>query len=587
MEYLVEYGSILVGMLAIKILYHFRHSITGNERVFTALLWLVGAFFVMVLRRFVGLSMVGHVVDQVVVHIDQVIEPEKQWYDHLMDYVREHPYLTSLGCSSILWLWLAFKILFWIIRVWCRFVRRLILSFRGIELHTVRGESTRPGSFFHPVNTLPKGQVPIYNIGFLRNHHVGFGVRIGNYLVAPKHVIEEAGETCFLENAGGKGGIAVESVVVDSPIVNDLCYMDVPIEVWSKLGHKAASFCKDDVENIAVSCTGYRNGEIQSTSGIITKANYVGMLEYSGSTEPGMSGAPYVSRGAVFGIHSGATADYNVGYSVLVVLSDIARLVKNESRRRGVKIDPKDYLPAENAAKEITRAKKSAWTMEDVEDLKKGAAKGSWAAIMELDDYINALDESRKVGDDAYAGLKDIPVLTSVRNLEDFKTLTAKAQSPKQKMVEMSVDTEDHRYAVISRAFASLNERVSALESDFVLLLDKIRGVAQTKPKTVDPPKVVKQVKVEPKVNPEVKVVAKTPTEDFRLNKQKQKSRKKNHNRNQKIIAAWNKLMSGKVLTIEEAQMLSKRKFDVAGKKCPPWASHLIMRSRESTAKST
>lgn len=64
--------------------------------------------------------------------------------------------------------------------------------------------------------------------------------------------------------------------------------------------------------------------------------------------------------------------------------------------------------------------------------------------------------------------------------------------------------------------------------------------------------------------------------------KKKPKMRK-----NVMLVHLWMKFLGGKTLTLEEAHLLTKKKFDVANKKCPGWASQLIMRLRASTNKST
>lgn len=197
-----------------------------------------------------------------------------------------------------------------------RSIRRAALRIQGYEC-----EGMREGSTF-TAGTWPKYQVAISEVGSFTTTHLGFGVRIGEWLVLPAHV--RAGRTT-LALAGPKAKLilAVPGVVA-SRMIQDVEYMWLPESTWSRLGVGKPTVSRSLTS--VVQCAGLQG----VSTGVLRRTKALGMLGYGGSTVPGMSGAAYTSAGQLIGMHLGAMLDMNTGVSVALLALEVRCIVHPE-----------------------------------------------------------------------------------------------------------------------------------------------------------------------------------------------------------------------------------------------------------------
>lgn len=251
-------------------------------------------------------------------------EPEQwDWPDYLEDFKEMLP--TNWAGSGTIAVVLSLVGLY-MLRKSCL---RTVLRIRGVEL-----ESAQPGS------TLVKGPMPDFQVrlmrpGVLVDTHVGHGIRVGDHLVVPLHVLTDCGPMVIISGKSGK--VLLENVsYVASRVVADLAYVLIPASSWAKLGTISAQL-RTETKFPMVHCSGM--GMI--SSGLMQPSNVLGMVSYFGSTIPGMSGAAYHLCNAVFGLHVGAVINSNMGVSAVVMKQELRYLCTQETKeRKGMVIDP-------------------------------------------------------------------------------------------------------------------------------------------------------------------------------------------------------------------------------------------------------
>lgn len=188
--------------------------------------------------------------------------------------------------------------------------RRIIHSFRGIK-----PEAMIAGSHF-VVGEAPKYQVPLYSVGMLYSSFVGYGLRVGDFLVAPYHVYEAAEKQMMFSNK-----VLISAAPIVSKVIKDLCYFPISPSTWGDLKVPKAGKPVSLVKAMPGGCV----GQPGRTSGLLKPTKmFVGALEYTGSTMPGMSGAAYIDGTNRFlGMHLGAMGVHNVGVTATLISKEI------------------------------------------------------------------------------------------------------------------------------------------------------------------------------------------------------------------------------------------------------------------------
>nr|UBJ25989.1 hypothetical protein 1 [Sichuan mosquito sobemo-like virus] len=254
--------------------------------------------------------------------------------------------------------------------------RRVVQSWRGVQF-----EAMRPGSAFVKAE-IPPNQVQIKIPGLLSDTHQGYGIRVGDYLVTPAHVVQGHREV-LLCTAMGK--FLVEVNAVRSRAADDLLYLFVGQNVFSQLAVAVTRYQKNFTASFAT-CT----GEPGMSTGRVSKSVMRGKLVYEGSTMPGMSGAAYMLQGATVGIHQGVAGSVNLGYS-----SDLIRL-EMKYLTRGEAISGSSPGGGDSSA---ARPRiQTTWKYEDLEQsLESRYTEDNWAYHEDDDDdfYSRKLDFER------------------------------------------------------------------------------------------------------------------------------------------------------------------------------------------------
>ncbi|APG75641.1 hypothetical protein [Hubei sobemo-like virus 18] len=198
--------------------------------------------------------------------------------------------------------------------------RKTLMMIRG-----VRFEAMVEGSDFVK-GDIPKYQVAVMKAGLLRDVHVGFGIRVNNFLVVPTHVINEVGNAMILKKKI-KIQVSMGQRII-SDYVSDLTYLPISNQIWADLGVTKSNLAKESL-NLAAMATIVGNGG--QTTGLLRKCAIPFFYTYSASTVPGMSGAAYAINNIVHAIHCGVVGENNSAISTVVVNKELSKIMKGEA----------------------------------------------------------------------------------------------------------------------------------------------------------------------------------------------------------------------------------------------------------------
>ncbi|APG75926.1 hypothetical protein 1 [Wuhan pillworm virus 3] len=220
---------------------------------------------------------------------------------------------------------------FWnLLMLFCWFINWLSMRTLGIKFHALQ-----PGSDFIIAN-LPPTQVRIKVV--TRNSQIAYGVgavfkwqgRI--FLATVKHLLKDA---CFIQ--AGRDNFWVDLDQSYRSIHSDGVVWELNSGITSKLGVKLGSVGQITGQ-LAVSTV---STDLKQSSGIVYLLDKI--VCYTGSTEVGFSGAPYLAGSRIYGIHIGEASGRNIGYD----LHDAMRRydspeMTEESRKEGFGTEGED-----------------------------------------------------------------------------------------------------------------------------------------------------------------------------------------------------------------------------------------------------
>lgn len=284
--------------------------------------------------------------------------------------------------------WIIIKSACWILRKFIGVLRYYTSSLRGVKRMGTYGEAMRPGSMFR-TGTTPSGQIKICAPGLLYSSHIGYGLRCGNTLVTPTHVISGFSEVelqYMTKNGCKRVAISTEGAI-SSKVINDVSYLSLEPQIWTTLCCGMIKRASVVPASISVSCTSLEG----VSTGTLTKCDMMGYVIYSGSTLPGSSGSAYHLHGQVYGMHSGVMNQHNIGVSITAIYKELLRLFKGESKFQGetpIDVEDQVFTTARSAQKYWTAAEEDLW----VDD---AYAKMDFADADDLDKLW--FKESRKV----------------------------------------------------------------------------------------------------------------------------------------------------------------------------------------------
>lgn len=322
-------------------------------------------------------------------------------------------------------------------------VVKTFCAFRGI-----RFEAMREGSDFSPYGEPVEGQVEILKRGLLSDDHVGYGIRVSDWLVTPHHVIAGMSELML---KGKNPKLVLKPAFIKSRVAPDCVYMKLSDATWSLIGCSKPSISSS--ANLMVQCAGF----LGVSTGILRKSNVRGLVTYGGSTVPGMSGAAYFVGNRIVGMHTGQSVNSNVGISVGVFQSELSVIVTPESSEQ----EPQ-YLAGKFIDDSITR-KVAAWTEEEILE----EAKTNWAK----DDF--EIDYTRQLEWESLRGStsKQAVPSTSARVVEvplsmfnEKATIKVTGQSGDAHEVAYKAEIAD---SIARKEIEELKLRVTELEGKF------------------------------------------------------------------------------------------------------------------------
>ncbi|APG75915.1 hypothetical protein 1 [Hubei sobemo-like virus 31] len=205
-----------------------------------------------------------------------------------------------------------------LVLVWKR-GRRTVHRIRGIKY-----EAMMANSHFHEGKPL-ECQVAILIPGLLTDKHNGYGFRVEDFLVVPKHVVAGKDEIMLKNLFFPEKKLMISTAGrIDSKLNVDLSYILLTKKSWSTVGVSKSSIIAG-TKSLMQSVTIY--GPKGVSEGALRHTNMIGQLAYTGSTIPGMSGSVYTSEGRVLGMHTGAfEKKINVGLAGSMIKEEVKYL---------------------------------------------------------------------------------------------------------------------------------------------------------------------------------------------------------------------------------------------------------------------
>lgn len=269
--------------------------------------------------------------------------PPKPWYEEILRQDRGFnpagvilSWLLDMDCVTAANIVLSILVL---LCTW-KLAPALIESFRRIRNKrknrlVFETESVRPSSPLAKVVSLAPSQVLLYNISPLEDvEYLGSAVRVGTELYAcPEHVVRGIDSKVGLSKMlNAPIHVVDKPLIVPSRVHCDLVYFKIASSVSSKVGVSVAKLQDPALPAQMVNLIGFDGKKVEASMGSLRLSSFLQhMVEYDGSSKRGYSGAPYHVGSVVFGIHTGSTEPANVGIPSVVLRTEIAHLIKNES----------------------------------------------------------------------------------------------------------------------------------------------------------------------------------------------------------------------------------------------------------------
>lgn len=369
-------------------------------------------------------------------------------------------------------------------------VQRTVQWYRGVQWE-FSPEAMQVGS------SLMEGRVPSFQLqikrlsGLFKEDHVGFAVRVSeHYMVAPKHVLKFVPQQ--LKLVGPTGALVINTPpIVESRVYPDLAYVRLGSQLFSRMGVTMALLAHSTERPVDIS--GCIDGKVYTSSGILKiNGDLQYMMEYSGSTVPGFSGAAYYDNHRVYGIHTAAyktmtmDADKNVGFSAQVISNELKRIIASFQE------SPMFYANDTN-----TKQYDMPWAGQfQIKDFDFPALDetldDAWGGEPELDyeeqlDFETPLKKMASLEEPQRKAMESLIQCTpeQIKEVLAFMTSTkkmkAKGQSDEQASAEvnrMVYDASHTQFTVVMQKCSALEERVDKLEArvcdDFISVRSSI-----------------------------------------------------------------------------------------------------------------
>lgn len=403
--------------------------------------------------------------------LDPVPDPpsrNEEIANKIVSLVRDFDYyllvLLVTGIITLVSVWL---VLCWLLRTP---VKRFVYKMQGIEY-----EAMRPGSDFIE-SKVPNCQVSILRPGHLRHSHVGYGIRVTHSLMAvPTHVVQGFDEIIV---RGPLNSLAFRPNVIASRVHSDLSYIHIEASKWVKIGVPIAKLMTS-LPGTFGRCYGPRGYSM----GRLSKSKQINfMMVYEGSTEPGMSGSPYMIGDAVVGMHCGVLGDANSGVSAALMKSELLQLVSSEAVHGG--ISSSAAADSANYFGNKVEAQVRAWDEKELDRAVKAAYSVDWNVLNDMAvDYNKQLDfESRKAKTEPFRVSQttfSVPSEQStplIRQLQQAEQVNQNDES-KHSVIQVVAGPAGSKCLTLEEEFMMLKRRVEELETTLASFSDKIKGL--------------------------------------------------------------------------------------------------------------
>lgn len=262
----------------------------------------------------------------------------------------------------------------------------ILLSIRGKRNGKIY-EAKIQGSEFSANGIFPKCQIEFYKPGLITDTFIGYGIRVLDEVIAvPAHVYTLAGKKLLLSKPGLDCKVKIDNYsCYPSNLVTDLVYLKVPKSILiNDLNVSIARFAKGMPAGAVVTINGKRG----ASEGSLSRFSSPGMLEYSGSTLPGYSGAPYYVGDTIYGIHSGVSGSsgVNIGISSAVLAVELRKKFVPEGSLT-FSSPSHDGSYEEDLLKRKKRFVGATWTADEIEKMYEQAFDSGtdWAKGQDID----------------------------------------------------------------------------------------------------------------------------------------------------------------------------------------------------------
>nr|UGO57505.1 MAG: hypothetical protein 1 [Riboviria sp.] len=195
---------------------------------------------------------------------------------------------------------------------------------QGIVDLTYRPEAMLPNSSFRETGMEPNYQVAIWDPESqyqTTDRFLGYGLRFGDTLVVPIHVLAHIKEDMMLVKENRKV-LITKPQHIESQFNSDCGYLPLTQNIWAQIGVSKMPRGLPSTRTINVSVTGTPG----TSTGLLRQSNIPSIVYYSGSTTSGMSGAAYYVGGVCYGMHTGALPTTNMGISSLLFMTELTHM---------------------------------------------------------------------------------------------------------------------------------------------------------------------------------------------------------------------------------------------------------------------
>lgn len=354
-----------------------------------------------------------------------------------------------------------------------RTVSRSLLRIKGIQVY--QGEAVRAGSNFFTGNR-PAYQVPISVDGVFSPHFVGYGIRYKDVMIVPNHVYQDAVDANGCLILGDKQKMLVQPHDVKfSNRINDIVYLLFSPEVWARLGVTSARPIRTE-KSASVNVYGPKG----MSTGVAKKSTMPFLLEYSGSTVSGYSGAAYSAVYGFYGLHLGVVGGVNTGASAEALAIEVDKLFFGESRRKQRILSQPDSQDSGTPLKQKDNDWRAAQIVEEEEELEQRWREDPKGRHLSYYDWLDQQRESSNVMEEFISTL-DSTTMALLLDMLNKRVRASTSYQPQSDSETVFVDALTSSEDLLEKELNGIKQRLQLLETKVA----KLEGSVTVPPKPV------------------------------------------------------------------------------------------------------